>query len=161
MFCKFEHMCYFNVQAPITTKHAYWWLNMCYFNVQASITTENAYWLFVRTAKRTWRVLFPFNLKGSTIWLWNWLLIQIFERHSTLLFSPSKVSLRMLKILKSSAMRWGWVLNFQKIPSRKGSGFWKQVRAIGHICIYPIWYPINTLVQKQIPASHWCWPIGS
>jgi hypothetical protein len=46
MFCKFEHMCYLNVQAPITTK--------------------NAYWLFV-TTKRTW-ILFIFQFVGSTIW---------------------------------------------------------------------------------------------
>jgi hypothetical protein len=42
MFCKREHMCYLNVQAPITT--------------------ENVYWLFV-TAKRIGRIYFSFNLK--------------------------------------------------------------------------------------------------
>jgi hypothetical protein len=43
MFCKLEHMCYFNVQAPSTSENI-------------------IYSLFV-TAKKSWRVFFSFYLK--------------------------------------------------------------------------------------------------
>jgi hypothetical protein len=46
MFCKLEHMCYVNVQAPITT--------------------ENAYWLFVVQLKKLGDFFF-FQFESSTI----------------------------------------------------------------------------------------------
>jgi len=50
MICKLEHMCYLNVQAPITT--------------------ENPYWLFV-TAKRNFKNFSFFQSEGNTIWARN------------------------------------------------------------------------------------------
>jgi hypothetical protein len=50
MFCKFQRM--------------------CYFNVETSITTKNVYWLFI-TAKREFEEFFVFQSEGNTIRIWN------------------------------------------------------------------------------------------
>jgi hypothetical protein len=59
------------------------------------------------------------NSEGSTIWIWKGYLIWVFENHSTLLFSLGWVWLWIFKILKSSIMKWGWVLTFRKCQVKK------------------------------------------
>jgi hypothetical protein len=129
MICKLEHMCYLNVQAPITT--------------------ENPYSLFV-TAKRNFKNFSFFQSEGNTIWAWNGYWSKFLRDIRSCYFFPSKVWLWILKNLKSSVMKWGQVLTFKKCWVKKGVWVFEKVRPNEHICIYPVWYPVNTWCKNTI-----------
>ncbi len=100
------------------------------------------------------RMRYP-NPNCSFVWVWKGHGARFLR--NTLYLYPCGVQLWILIIFKSSVMKWGTCVKFQRMPGRRGVWVFEKVRPGGHICIYPIWYPDNWWYQakKKNPAPHW------